>query len=290
VVVAASALEVRAVGEESFEEIYPLLTLFNNAKMTRDDWREMLFSYRWWGGSARGYALFADDKPVGFMGTIFSKRHIRGREEILCNASSWIVRDEYRTASMLLMKSLIAVPNCTIVNLTPTQRAYDIFKKLGFRDLESEQLLLLPVSTPTRLLQRSFTADPNKVLPELTQPDRTIFNQLSSNPRIHHILLRGGSRPCYLIATRLFVKRVPFAELHYISDPDFFWENRALAYMACARTMGVFGIAVDRRFAGQRSIGFAMRRSAKRVYRPAHDDLPPSAVDGLFTELMTVKI
>ena len=51
------ALEVRTVGPGSFDEIMPLLALFNNPKMTRDAWREMLFSYSWWDGPERGFAL-----------------------------------------------------------------------------------------------------------------------------------------------------------------------------------------------------------------------------------------
>jgi hypothetical protein len=54
--------------------------------------------------------------------------------------------------------------------------------------------------------------------------------------------------------------------------------------------MGVAGIAVDRRFAGSRRFGFAIRRSANRLYRPQFPDTAPCEVDNLYSELMTVKI
>jgi hypothetical protein len=88
----------------------------------------------------------------------------------------------------------------------------------------------------------------------------------------------------------LRVKRLPFAELHYIGDRDLFWQNRAFVHYAFLRTMGAVGLALDRRFAGRRAVGFAFRRPAMRLYRPGIPEPPADAIDTLFSELMTVKI
>jgi hypothetical protein len=285
-----ATIEVRPVGLESFDEIYPLLELFANPKMSRDDWRRMLFSYSWWDGRERGYAIFADGVPVGFIGTILSKRRVLGRDQMFCNTSSWIVREEYRSASLLLLKPILAMRECTIVNATPTKRSYDIFVKLGFRGLEDEQIVALPIVSPLGIVAGSFTSDPERIREGLREDERAILAQLSSSADVCHVLLRRGARTCYLVATRQRVKRMPFAAIHYVGDPEFLGENRALAHYAFLRAMGAAGIVLDGRFAkgGLRRLVF--RRPAKRLYRPAWPETPPEAIDSLFSELMTLKV
>jgi hypothetical protein len=282
-------LEVRAVGASDFEQIYPLLKEFNNAKMREGDWRDMLFDYHWEGRPERGFALYARDEVVGFLGTIFSKRRIGGREQLVCNTSSWIVKEPYRTASMLLLRPVLALRDCTIVNLTPTQRSYEIFKKLGFKPLESERLLL-PPPISLRFRHGSFTSDLSEIAPHLDADERTICRDLSPVDGVHQVVLKCAGRQCYVVATKLKVRGITFAELHYIGDREFFWKNRALAHWALLKTMGAAGVALDRRFAGERTVHFAIRRSANRLYRPQFPDTPPSALDNLYSELMTVKI
>jgi hypothetical protein len=285
-------LEVRAVGSDDFEAIYPLLLEFKNRRMSRDDWREMVFTYRWSPDPLRGFALYAHGIPVGFMGTIFSDRPLLGRTERLCNASCWIVRPEYRTASILLLKPLLGLRDCTIVNLTPTQRSFDIFAKLGFIELESEQLLLPPVTSPAqfgRALGGSFTLAPDDLRRELGPAERNIYDELSPSPRTRHILLRGKGRRCYIVATLQRHKRVRFAELQYVGDLEFFWERRPLAHAAVLRAMGAVGIAIDRRFAEGRRVPLAIRRPARRSYRPARPEITPLMIDGLYSELMTLQ-
>ena len=71
------AIEVRPVGVEAFEDIHPLLLNFPT-KMSKEDWRWMLFTYPWSDSPHRGYAIYAEGKAVGFLGTIFSARPLAG--------------------------------------------------------------------------------------------------------------------------------------------------------------------------------------------------------------------
>lgn len=282
-------LQVRAVSAESFEDIYPLLALFNNRKMTRDDWFQMLFGYSWWAGSDRGFALYADGEAVGFLGTIFSERVILGQPQTVCNTSCWIVREKYRTASIMLLKPLLALRNCTIVNLTPTQRSYEIFQRLGFQELESEQLLLLPYGSIGSLAGLSQRMTP-ALNAQRAPLERAISHQLTASPNAVQIVIEHGSESCFIIATSLHVKRVPFAEIHYLSNPDFFWRHRLLAHRSLFAEMRAVGIAIDGRFAFGRMPKAVVRRPALRLFRPANQHTPATAVDGLFSELMTLKI
>lgn len=289
-VAVAEKLEVRAVGAADFDAIAPLLDLFGNTKMSHEDWRAMLFTYPWWHGSERGFALYADGVAVGFLGTIFSNRTIDGRRETFCNTSSWIVREPYRSASIALLKPILALRDCTIVNWTPTERSYDIFKKLGFRPLETESLLLPPLAPPASFLG-SFTHDPERLVPLLSAAEREIYRDLAAvRPNVAHVVLRRKRSTCYVVATRRMVRGVAVADVHYISDRALFWSLRGLAHVALWRVLGAYGMSVDRRFAPARAPRIALRRTALRLYRPANPQTPPEAIDGLFSEMMTLRL
>jgi len=290
VVISPPKLEVRAVGIEAFDDIYPLLESFGNRKMTRDAWRQMLFGYPWWSGAERGFAMYDEDIAVGFMGTIFSKRRIAGRDEIFCNTSSWIVREAYRHASILLLKPVLAMRDCTIVNWTPTDRAYEIFKKLGFRELETHQVLLPPLASPTTFVGASFAFDARTIEATLHADDRALYEDLQSCSRVHHVVLRAGAHTSYLIATERRYKRVPFAELQYASDYDLFWKYRGVAHVAFARSMGAVGISVDARRAAGHEIGPHRSWPAKRLFRPANPETTVESIDGLFSEMMLLQL
>lgn len=289
-VTAPPAIEVRAVGIDAFDDIAPLFELFENPKMHRDDWRTMLFNYPWWAGRDRGFALYAEGVAVGFMGTIFSTRTIGGRPETFCNTSSWIVRDEYRSASMLLLRPILAMRDCTIVNWTPTSRSYEIFAKLGFLPLESESLLLPAVAAPTSY-RGSFSNDPLTLDPTFS-PNTTedVRELIGSRQHLRLIVLREGDATCSVIASPRNVRGVRVADVHYIDDRPFFWHHRGLAHIAFLSTMGAFGMAIDRRFVEPKVPRIALRKPAKRLYRPAHPGILPEHVDALFTEMMTLRV
>ena len=289
-VTATPALTVRTVGPDDFNAIYPLLQLFDNKKMSEQDWRAMIFDYRWWHGPERGFALYAGETAVGFFGTIFSKRRVLGREETFCNTACWIVREEFRAASMLLLKPILGLRNCTLVNYTPNDRAYQIFKKLGFIELESEQLFLHPLTTLPSLLGGSVVTD-DKPLRRILGPDETrIYTELEGTPKLKHFYLKRGHQGCYVVATRSHAKRIPIAEIQHISNPRFFVKNIALMYRAATQHLGAVGLALDRRLLGQEQIPTAYRRTARRLYRPGAKDIVPSVVDNLFSELMILRV
>ena len=289
-VIAPPKLEVRPVGIDDFDDIYPLLELFGNRKMTRAAWRDMLFAYPWWTGVERGFALYAEGVAVGFMGTIFSKRRIADRDEVYCNTSSWIVREEYRYASILLLKPILAMRDCTIVNWTPTDRAYEIFEKLGFRKLETYQVLLPPFAPRTSFFGATIASDARTIEATLSADDRILYDDLRLCTRVHHAVLRAGKRTCYVIATARRYKRVPFAEIQYVTDLDLFWKYRGAVHVAFARSLGAVGLAIDARFVAGRETGPTYLWPAKRLYRPIKNETQPSSIDGLFSETMMLQL
>jgi hypothetical protein len=287
--VARGTLEVRPVGVDGFAEVHPLLVEFCNPQMSANDWRRMLFDYHWSADTQRGFVLYSDATPVGFMGTIFSERRIDGRAERFCNASSWIVREAFRTASILLIKSLLSIRDCTITNFTPNDRAYDIFAKVGFKDLEREQLWFFPApSTFLGLASGSFTADAGVLETRLGVDERQIYRDLRTVQHAKHILLRSRNEQCYLVATPIHRRQLTFAHLHYIGNPDLFFRNQALALAAMTRAMGAAGFVLDARFAQGYRLGPTVRKPYRRLYRPARATITPRVIDTLYSEQMVL--
>ena len=260
------AIEVRPVGVEAFDDIHPLLLNFPTRKMSKEDWRWMLFTYPWSDSPHRGYAIYAEGKAVGFLGTIFSARP--------------------------LVTPILKLRDCTILNPTPSPVAYEIFHKLGFQPLESERLIVPPLpglAEATRALEGSIARSREVLESELTGDERAIYRDLSSSPVAQHVLLRRGGRKCYVVATPIHHRGIPFAEIQYIGDRDFFWENRILAHAALVRSTRAVGLWVDRRFATGNRIPLALRWRAPRLYRPTRKEITPEMIDGLYSEMMGLR-
>jgi hypothetical protein len=286
------AIEVRSVGSEAFEEIHPLLARFPTPQMSKEDWRWTLFRSAWSDNPCHGFALYADGRAVGFIGTIFSTRHLLGRMEPICSLSSWIVLEEHRNASLLLLRPILALRDYTLVNLTPSPAVYEIFSKLGFKPLESERLLLSPVprlAEAARAVSGSATLSPEVLRDELSGEERTIYQDLSGSPVARHVLLRHGERKCYLVATPMRKKGIPFAEIQYIGDREFFWDNRLLAHAALFRSIGALGLMVDSRFRRGSRPPLSVRWPSRRLYRPTRDEIAPELIDGLYSEMMGLR-
>jgi hypothetical protein len=289
------AIEVRSVGPEAFEEIYPLLRRLPNRVMAKREWRWLLFEYPWAPSAPRGWALYADGKAVGFIGAIFSARPLLGRVEKFCNPSSWIVLEQYRYASALLLRPILELKDHTILVHWLSPATYKVFSRLGLRPLESEQLVLPPVprlAEAARALRGSFTLAPEEIRAELAGGERTIHEDMSSSPVAHHVLLRRSGRQCYLVATRSRKWGLPYADVHYLGDREFFWEHRILAQAALARSLGIAGltVAVDRRFLVGRSPPCALRLNMMRLYRPTREEIAPTVIDGLYSEHMGLRL
>ncbi len=289
------AIEVRSVGPEAFEEIAPLLDTLPAGAMSKEDWRWILFRYPWAARPPCGWALYAGGRAVGFIGAVFSARPLQGRMEKFLSPSCWVVLEQHRYAGALLLRPMLALADHTIVALSPSPATYKVFARVGMRPLESEQLVLPPIPRPAeaaRALRGSFTVDPAEIRAELAADERRLHEDMVTSPVARHALLRRDGRRCYVVATPSRKWNVPYADVQYIGDREFFWEHRILAHAALTRAMGAAGLAlaVDRRFLVGRPPPLAQRMNMPRLYRPAKDDITPAMIDGLYSEYMGIRV
>jgi len=289
------AIEVRTVGPEAFEEIAPLLAALPNRAMSKRDWRWVLFDYPWAASQPRGWGLYAHNVLVGFIGAVFSARPVLGRMEKFVSPSCWVVLDQHRYSGALLLRPMLALEDHTIVALSLSQLTYKVFAKLGMRPLESEQLVLPPIPRPAeaaRALRGSFTTDPAEIRAELSGDERRLCEDMTASPVARHGLLARDGRRCYIVATPSRKWGVPYADVQYLGDREFFWEHRILAHAALTRVMGIAGLTlgVDRRFLVGRPPPLARRMRMPRLYRPAKEDITPAMIDGLYSEFMGIRV
>jgi hypothetical protein len=285
-------MEVQPVGPGQFDEVYPLLLEFGNPRMSRDDWRRMLFDVPWpVDETCRGWVLRDGGAAVGYLGGIFSARTVGGERRRFCNLSSWIVRASHRSASLQLLGPALALRSHTIVNLSPSPTAYEVFRAFGFEVLERAQRLAIPVAGPRTAWAwargRVWTA-PEAVRTRLEPAARTVFDDMRGT-LARQVLVEDRGRQCHVVATRGPWKRgLSLAQIAHASDWELFWRHAPRLNAALFRVLGTVGLRVDARWATGRHPAFSTERALPQphLFRPASPDITPERVDGLYSELM----
>jgi hypothetical protein len=275
-----------------FEEVYPLLRQFPRQNLTKDLWRRMLFDQPWPVEEPhRGYALIDHGRVVGFMGTMFSRRQVRGERVRVCNLSSWIVDAAYRALSLELLRPVLALREYTVVSPSPNAVAHPIYVRLGFGVLEDSQWLIAPLASPRQIagaIGTTLITDPERMRPRLDPAGQEIHDHLRGTVAGEALLLaRGG--PCHIVATASPWKgRWRLAHVQYASNWGAFWDHAPRFAGAFLRTLGTVGLRVDGRHAAGRTPAFAVRRrmALPTLYLPGAAGIAPDLVDGLYSETL----
>lgn len=283
--------EVRPVLPGQFESLYPLLLKFENPRMTREDWRRLLFDLAWHTDEpTRGFALWDGARAVGFLGAIPSER---GGRRFL-NLSSWYVDPAYRNESLRLVLPLLSDRKRTIVNLSASPAAAEIFLKLGFVTLESEQVLVPLVTGMGDLLPRVGVGVRTRIdrVREALPPEGQRLSDDMKGTLAGQVLLTAGDRTCHVIATRSAWKaHWRLAHVQYASDWDLLWQYPARVAAAFLRVFGTMGLRVDGRHLRGTPPPFSVRKALPlpHLFRPEDAGVTAQAVDGLYTEAVGLR-
>jgi len=273
-----------------FDEVYPLLQEFPQQNLSKDLWRRMLFDPPWpVEEPQRGYVLIDGGTVVGFYGTMFSRRVVRGERIRICNLSSWIVKETHRAHSLQLLRPILALEDYVLVNPSPNAAVLPIFRRLGFQVLDDTQWLVAPLANPRQLLAglgTSLLTDPRRIHQRLDAVGREISDHLRGTVAAQALLVRGG-RSCHVVATASRWKgRWRLAHVRYASDWEMVWDHTLPLAAAFLRTLGTVGLRLDGRHAAGRAPTFAVRRpiALPPLYRPGPSGIAPNLVDGLYAE------
>jgi len=211
-------------------DMYPVCKLLRESTLN-SSWigvnvRKRMFQDPWSGGEDYfGYVMQDGDEVVGFLGLLFTQQPVNGPDERFCELHSWYVKEDYRKESLKLLLPALSMRKVTLLNYTPTPDVYEISKKFGFTDLETDLLLIYPVGNPLNIRWRyRLETDMCAVQGWLSDKDKVVFHDHSTLECRHLMVIDEASgRACYLIVKKMSRRWFePFARILYISDPELF--------------------------------------------------------------------
>ncbi|MEP7028083.1 MAG: hypothetical protein ABI960_05765 [Candidatus Eisenbacteria bacterium] len=282
--------DVRPVTASDLDAILPLLARFENPRMGREDWRRMLFDLPWpTDEDTRGYALWDGPRAVGFLGAIPSRRAVGGRERRFVNLSSWIVEDAHRSESFKLVLAALADRARTIVNLSPSPAASEIFSRLGFLPLETGQVLVPLLSTPLDLMPAPgvrVLSQPDSVRDALDDAGQRRFDDLAGTRAAQLALIVRGKASHVVATLSPWKGAAMLSHVQYADDWNLVLRHASRVARGFRGRIGTWGLRIDARHAPGRLPAFSVRRALPRphLYRPEDASIPPALVDGLYTE------
>jgi len=278
--------QVRPAFAEDFPSIYPLFSAFQAPRPPEEAFRR-LFVRRW--GSPHehcGYLLEDGGRTVGFLGALFSRRPVGQREETFCNMTCWVVDEEPRSEGLLLLGRLLTLKDTTLTNFT-ANRVAPILRRTGFRDLAPNFKILFPLPLPSAPSSVVFEAE--RVRAGLDERNRRIFDDHVEFDR-SQILLRNGERWCYMTGRRIYKKRMPVFQVHYLSSPaDFATCMRTTGLRLCRR-LRVAGVLVSEHFLAGVPFWPALTVPQRQAFLFRSKSVQAAEMDLMYSELQVLNL
>ena len=274
-------------------DMYPVCKLLRestlNSRWIGVNIRKRMFQDPWAGGEDYfGYVMQDGDEVVGFLGLLFTRQPINGPQERFCELHSWYVKEAYRKESLKLLLPALSMRKVTLLNYTPTPDVYEISKKFGFTDLETELLLIYPVGNPLAMRWRyRLETDACAVQGWLNDRDKVIFHDHATLECRHLIVVdERTQRSCYLIVKKMSRRWFePFARILYISDPQLFVESIDSWRLKLCLMLGVQCLVANAAEFNGASISLSRRikRAVPSLIKTKSEQLTPESVKPVYS-------
>lgn len=280
-------IEVKKTSSRDFEKIYPLLKEFTSP-YTYEDWKR-IFSYRWDGAEDYvGFHLEHNGSVVGFMGLIFSCRYKNNQKYKFCNITSFIVKEGYRGATILLLRKLKQFEDTILTGLGPIEESYRLFKMIGFSAYESHYKIIPTVNYLLGKTSKIAFYEPPVLLDKLDTENRRIIND-HVGFKCKSIVFDCGGNYCLLIytITKQNHYMLPIKKVHifYISDVTLFNKNIYAVLRIFNAKLGLLtAIYVDNRFVHNRGLFFSIIREVAPPRICINQHKNQIDIDGLYSE------
>ena len=246
------------------------------------------FEYGWLADKPNlGFLVEERGRIGGFLGAIYARRPVHGREELFCNLTSWHVDDHLRSLSLEMMARCLARPGCTFTTFSPSEKVVAVLRYFKFQLVDAEKVLFAPISGLSGLLRppRPRLTWGRDLAARLTDAERRIFDD-HRGYRCGHFLVERGAERCYLVTVRRGHGARAFADVLHASNPELLADAIAWTHAPVARTHGTFVTGVDRRLLRRRpATGLRYRGLRPLMFR---SELPLGAheLDTLYSELV----
>lgn len=207
---------IEPITTEALPEFAAFLNLNLDTSRSKEAWIDGL--KKSWGMEApnHGYMIRDNGKIVGGIGAYYATRPINGKSEKTCNITSWCVLDAYRKQSMRLAMAVVGQKDMHFTDFSPTKVVGGVLQFLKFRPLDERQAVILNLPLPSfgsRLVSRFTEIEAN-----LTGTALQIFRDHAVFPWLNQLLIGTEGNWCNVIYKRVTFKRLPAAQILYLSD------------------------------------------------------------------------
>ncbi len=282
-------LKVLPAKKENFDKVYPLLIKIPSPiSIPKETWRN-LFNQQWDGQvEPLGYVLMKENEIVGYIGLITVQREIQGQRHEIMDLTSWTVKKQYGVHAIQMLLPFIQDQKRTLRCFTPAKSIDVIFRRFGFQELNAF-LQIIPfwaISFGQNDYEISFDIEGNRQL--LTKEDWQIYcdhRKFSSE----HFIIKKDQTYCYVIAKRIFKKKLPFLHIHYMSDKKQFAQGiQKFVGTICCRSR-TLGLMIFEHCLGQERLPgvIKMKMRAKPLFRSVY--LKPEDIDSLYSEFFVLN-
>ena len=173
-----------------------------------------------------GYMMLnRNNAVVGFVGTWFSERKIKGYENIFCNIHSWIVQQEYRLYSFYLI-SLLNKKNINLTAFTPVESLKGLLLKFGFEKKEISYKTILNFKLFKFNKNYKIIKNKEDIEKRLNKINLNIYNFYSKKV-YKNFLIRDikEEKDIFIIGCLLRKKSFQIFNFFYVSDKNYFRKN-----------------------------------------------------------------
>jgi hypothetical protein len=237
-----------------------------------------------------GY-LIEEGGVHGFMGSIFSERHIGGRTHRICNLHSLAVDESHRKHTLQLFKHFLADKTLTYTCFSASPPTAEILRFFKFEELPGARVIVTPLSGLAGL--RSAVLPPRvRVTGAPDEIDALLDDEherrIARDHRLYRcaqLVIARGDRRCLVVAVRRGRGRRHFADILHASDKQLLMQSLPWLHLPLARQLRTALTGIDRRW-------MAAPPRASFVYanlRPLHvrsPSLAPPDIDALYSEFV----
>ena len=229
-----------------------------------------------------GYALAANERIVGVILLIFSRRASADLSYVQCNISSWCVDPPYRGSAILLHLAAVKHKQATFVNISPAPHTFSTIEALGFRRISNGQILFAPAIwafKPGLRIGRYGATSSDASL--LTRDERKILADHATLGCEALVGVRGHEAFPFVLQRRAVRRVIPCGQLIYCRAMDEFFQFSPLIGRLLLPRSGPL-LLID---AGAPARGLIGRYFAERNPKYFKGANPPRLGDLAYTEL-----
>lgn len=279
------------IQNDNLEEFSEFLHQHLNPQIPVEGWVQA-FRVNWITDRPNYGFLLRDDngRVVGGIGAIYSQQVIRGRPERFCNISSWCVLEDYRSQSMRLAMAVVSQEGYHFTDLTPTTVVADSLRFLKFKPLDSDRTVLFNLPWPAfGISDVRVLTNPEEIESALPDASARVFHDNSGFPWLSSVAVGRPGAFCAVLFRRGILKRLPSADIIWLSDPDLFVRYFRILGNYLLFRLGMVTTRVESRFLAETPLlSTRLTGYKQKMYRS--ETLQDSDVTNLYSELVCLDL